>query len=73
MDKVGPVQDPEQPPVCKTSHFLFAALRSNLHLKTKDFHLVNVVSAMLQRPTRMSFSPPCFWMKETKKQSGPEH
>lgn len=59
MEKVGPVQDPEQPPVCQTSYFLFAALRSNLHLKTKDFLLVSGVSEMLQRPNRMSSpSPP---------------
>lgn len=52
MDKVGPVQDPEQSP--RLQNLTFPVCSSNLHLKTKDFHLVSGVSEMLQRPTRMS-------------------
>lgn len=56
----GRFRTQNSPPVFQTSHFLFAALRSNLHLKTKDFHLVSGVSETLQRPIGMSPSPLLF-------------
>lgn len=55
MDKVGPVQDPEQPPP-HLQNLTFPVCSSSV--QTKDFHLVSGVSEMLQRPIRMSPSPP---------------
>lgn len=71
MEKVGPVQDPEQAP--RLQNLTLPVCSSSLQPAPENQRLSPRKWSFLDATKAEDAPPPCFWIKETKKQSGREH